>query len=71
MLTNNKRMPGMPVPHRGPLTPMNVMASTSRTYRVVVPLPSRKVITVEQWSPDSKAGELNKAWGVKATLEVV
>jgi len=71
MLTNNKRMPGLPVPHRGPLTPMNVMASTSRVYKVVVPMASGKVVTVTQWSPDRKAGELNKAWGVKATLEVV
>lgn len=67
----NKRTPGLPIPHRGPLTPQNVMASTGRTYKVVIPMASGKVVAIEQWSPDNRAGELSRVWGVKATVEVV
>jgi len=75
MLTNNRNakreIPGLPIPHRRPLDPQTEMASTGRMYKVVIPMHSGKVVAIEQWSPDNRVGELSKAWGVKATVEVV
>lgn len=70
---DKKQTPGLPVPipHRRPLDPKTVMASTGRVYKIVVPMTGKRTLTIEQWSPDNKRGELNKVWGVKATLEVV